>query len=120
MEIEKVYLREVAETILQQLYIKKTELWAWGAKNFFFLEREIDGIKCPALMFSIRTPKIERNGRVIISLDQEADQYIVEAIRISKGIEKEVGQKTGIFCDQLHNAINSLIEDKETYTKVFF
>jgi len=118
--MEEEYLKAVSKTIYQQLSVNKRELWAWGSKNFCYLERKVEDKSCPALIFTIRTPKVLRGGRVIISLDEGADEYIVEAIRIISGVEKLIGKQTGVFCDQLHGVINSLIEDKESYTKVLF
>ena len=117
---EKNYTKEIAQTILNQLNVIKTELWAWGAKNYVYLNRNVESMSCPALMFSIRTPKIQRGGRVIISYNEGTDTYIVEAIRVVKGEEKLLGINKEVYCDELHNAINLLIEDEETYTKVFF
>lgn len=117
--MEESYLKEISNTILSQLNIRRTEMWAWGAKNYYYLERSIEDDKYPAFQFSIKTPKIRRGGRVIISLDEGTDTYIVEAVRIFKGEEKIIGKKVGVFCDQLHDIINSLIEDEETYTNIF-
>jgi len=116
----KTYVKEVAETIRAQLNCNITEVWAWGSKDFYYLEREHNGVKYPALMFSVRTPKIKKGGRVIITYNDGADEYIVEAVRVVNGKEIPVGKREGIYFDQLHQVINSLIEDKETYTKVFF
>lgn len=120
MSIEKTYLQEVAKTILSQLNMRKMEVWAWGSKEFYYIEREVEGARHPALMFSIRTPKVRRGGRVIISLNEGADEYIVEAVRIFKETEKPLGKKTGVHFPELHSVINSLIEDKETYTLACF
>jgi len=118
--MEKNYLKEVSQIILEQLKVKTTELWAWGAKDFVYLERTVDKMKCPALMFSIRTPKVLRGGKVIISLNEGADEYIVEAVRVRNGIETLIGKETNVYCDELHDRINSLIEDKETFCNAFF
>lgn len=114
------YTKEVAQTIYAQLNVIKTELWAWGAKDYVYLNRKVENMSCPALMFSIRTPKIQRGGRVIISYNEGTDTYIVEAIRVTKGEEKLIGINKEVYCDELHNAINLLIEDEETYTKILF
>lgn len=113
-------LKEIAQIILSQLNVRKTEMWAWGAKNYCYLERNINDNKYPAFQFSIRTPKVLRGGKVIISLDEGADEYIVEAIRMSKGIEKQLGKREMVHCGELHDVINSFIESEETYTKVYF
>lgn len=119
-KVNKNYTKEVAQIILNQLNVIRTELWAWGAKNYVCLNRKVEGMSCPALMFSIRTPKIQRGGRVIISYNEGTDTYIVEAIRVVKGEEKLIGINKEVYCDELHNAINLLIEDEETYLKVCF
>lgn len=118
--MDKEYVKGIAETIKSQLYCNKMEVWAWGSKDFFYLEREHGEKKYPALMFSIRTPKLQRGGKVIISYNDGTDEYIVEAVRVIKGEETSIGKTEGVFCDQLHQVINSLIEDKETYAKVYF
>lgn len=66
---------EVAKTIMEQLNMRITEVWAWGSKDFIALKRN----NRPALMFSINTPKVKKGGRVVISLDFDSDTYIVEA-----------------------------------------
>lgn len=119
-ELEPNHTREVADIILAQLRVIRTELWAWGAKNYTYLNRKVNDISCPALMFSIRTPKIQRGGRVIISLNEGTDTYIVEAIRVNGCKESLIGVREEVYCDELHNVINSLIEDEDTYTKVIF
>lgn len=118
MSIESSHLQEVAQIIRNQLYIRRFEMWAWGSNNFYCLEREVDGQKHPALKFSIRTPKVKRGGRIIISLNEGSDEYIVEALRISKGSEISLGKITGVHCNELHSVINSLIETEETYKQV--
>lgn len=110
--IKKDYLRSVTETIRKQLYCNIAEVWAWGAKDFFCLEREHNGVKYPALMFTVRTPKIKTDGRVIITYNEGTDEYIVEAVKASKGEISVLGKAEGVCCDQLHQIINSLIEDK--------
>lgn len=114
------YLENVGKVIMEQLYLKPMEIWAWGSQKFLYLERKVNGKTYPALMFSIRTPKIKRGGRVIISLNEGTDTYIVEAIKIYGGVENEIGKCTGVYFDELHDVINSLIETKETYKTVIF
>lgn len=120
VKYEGDYIKEVAGTILSQLKVYQTELWAWGANNFLYREREVDGAIFPALMFSVRTPKIKSGGRVIISYNVGTDEYIVEAIKVIKDKETSLGIQHGVYCDSLHSVINSLIEDKKTYTQVLF
>lgn len=116
----KNHVKEVAEIILNQLNSNLHEMWAWGATDYCYLEREVDGIKQPAFMFSIRTPKIKKGGRVIVSLNEGADTYVVEAIKIYKNKETLIGVVKDVYFDTLHSSINSLIEDKESFTQVFF
>lgn len=111
---------EVAKTILDQLLTNKTEVWAWGSKNFTSLNRSVDGLSHPALMFSVRTPKVKTGGRVIVSLDYATDTYVVEALRLNSSKEISLGIIKDVYCEELHNAINTLIEDKETYCSVIF
>lgn len=117
--MEKAYIKEVAETIKKQLYANISEVWAWGSCDFYFLERKHDEETSPALMFSIRTPKIPKGGKVIISLDW-CDEYIVEAVRIINGKEFLIGKEKGVYAFQLHDIINSLIEDEESYKTIVF
>lgn len=118
--MEKSYVKKVADTILEQLKVVRTELWAWGAKNYYYIEREVEGVKYPALMFTIRTPKVKRGGRVIISLNDGSDEYIVEAIRVPGDKEFSIGIVKEIHAEELHSTINSLIEDEETKTLICF
>lgn len=118
--MDKSYLKSVANIILDQLKVVRTELWAWGAKDYYYIEREIDGIKYPALIFTIRTPKVKKGGRVIISLNDGTDEYVVEAIRKSGAKEFPIGLINGVHAGELHDVINSLIEDKETMTNILF
>lgn len=120
MERSKEYLQEVATIILQQLKANPIELIAWGAKNFCFLERTIGDKSYPALRFSIRTPLVRAGGRVIISYDEGCDSYIVEAIRVRAGKETLLGKVEDVHCFELHDIINSLIEDEESYKIVAF
>ena len=118
--MDKEYVKSVAETILAQLNYVKTEVWAWGSKDFMFLERDVDGSILPALIFSIRTPKVPKNGKVIISYALGEDTYIVEAVTIKNGVETKIGMIKDVYFDNLHSTINSLIETKDTMTVIDF
>ena len=111
------YTRAVAKTIFEQLRYKPMEVLAWGSKDFRPIEREFEGVKYPAIIFSIRTPKIRRGGRVIVSYNGGYDHYMVEAVRIIGGKENLIGSVDGVYVDQLHDVINSLIEDEDTYMR---
>lgn len=111
----------IAKVILSQLKVNTPELWAWGSNNYVHIYRgESEEKMLPALMFTIRTPKVKRGGRVIISLNEGLDDYIVEAIRVHGKEEISLGKSEGVYFNELHRVINSLIEDEETYTKVTF
>lgn len=118
--IDVNYRKEIASIIYSQLKMRIIELMAWGAKDFMSLNRTIDNESYPALIFSIRTPKVKRGGRVIISLNEGSDTYIVEAVKITGGKEKLLGIEKEVYCNELHNTINYLIEDEESYHKIFF
>lgn len=118
--VEKNYVKNIADIIMEQLMTDRMEVCAWGSKNFFYLERNIEGKSYPALIFTIRTPKIKKGGRVIISYNEGVDTYIVEAVKMIKEKEILIGKKDDVYCDELHSVINSLIEDEETYRLVYF
>lgn len=113
--MESKYIKEIAEIILSQLQANRPELWAWGSKNFVYRDYIIDDNHYPSLEFQIKTPKIKKGGRVIISLDQGSDSYIIEARRKFGEKDTLIGRRTDVYCNELHSVINSLIEDKETF-----
>ncbi len=112
--IDRNHVKEVSETIFNQLRSNPIEFFAWGSKNFYYMTREVNGEKYPALKFSVRTPKLKVGGRVIVSYNVSKDVSIVEAIRKKGDEETLIGKTEEVYCDQLHEAINDLIETEET------
>ena len=111
---------EIAKTITEQ--IRATDhsaLAAWGAKNFVALqEGEVAtvpghrfGYVLGGLQFSIRTPKIQRGGKVLVYLTPN-DTYTVRAGRTVKYEWKDIEIAKDVYCDNLVAVIDSIIEDK--------
>lgn len=118
--LDSSIINNVANVIHKQLMSDIIRVWAWGSKDFTAIERFVQDEYRPALVFSIRTPKIKRGGKVIISLNEGSDTYIVEALRIHGADVDIVGMKTDVFADQLYDVIDDLIEDEETYNLTTF
>lgn len=114
-----VEIKEVAQTILGQLNLNRMEVFAWGSKDFKAIYEQVDEEKLPGLMWSIRTPKIRKGGRVQILLNFN-DAYIVRAFRLINDERKDMVVESDIYFDQLHDVINSLIEDNETLNTIIF
>lgn len=95
----------IANTIIQQ--IKATDFWslgAWGAQKYVALP---DGVR-----FKIRTPRVRSGGYVEIRLDEGLDLYNVRVIRVHGTTITELDSATGIYCDQLVEIIDGMIEYK--------
>ena len=124
------HVAEIARSIYNQLIaIKPKEVMSWGSNEFGCTIREFGGVSMGSLTFKISTPKIPTNGRVFISLDgsctesldESLREYIVEAVTEQGGkIEKIIGKKEHVHVKDLYDAINSLIEDEETMTHIFW
>lgn len=114
------YIYEVVQNILYQLKTNSRELIAWGSKGFTALEYEIDSQRYPTLRFSIRTPKVKSGGFVYIAYVPGYDTYIVQAVKVRGDKVTILGTQYDVYFDMLHDVINSLIEDPETYSQMFF
>lgn len=103
---------EIAKTILEQ--IKATDraaLMAWGARNFVSMsEGTFEGHgQLGGIMFMVNGLKFR--GKVVIRL-MASDTYTIETGRIYKGEWKRSRLVDDIYCDNLVDVIDALIEKK--------
>ncbi|MEB6550172.1 hypothetical protein MXL46_13840 [Heyndrickxia sporothermodurans] len=96
---------EIAKTILNQIRIlDKFALMAWGTSEFVALQNGVQ--------FKIRTPLYKRGGRVKITLNS-MDTYDIEVFKIVKSEIITLKKSNDIYCDQLVEVLDSLIEEDE-------
>jgi hypothetical protein len=109
--------KQIAETILEQ--IKATDraaLMAWGAKNLCALETKqiADQVQLGGLRMSVNGLKFK--GTVIVRL-MASDTYTIEIGKVNMS-KKSInfgewickGKMEEIYCEELMNAIDAMIE----------
>ena len=109
---------EIAKTINEQLFwsIDKWTYFSWGvSKKLFTYFKEM-----PSLM--MRVSGALHKGWVVISLNEGSDTYEVRLFNVKK---EEKAKYEDIYCDQLGEFIDGLIErspsmTNEQYAKVAF
>lgn len=107
----------VAQGILDQIKMgDKMALIAWGANQYGALPEtntHLGGIE-----FKIRTPLYQRGVRVQVLLNG-CDLYDIRVLKVSTKEVKEIEKIEDIYCDQLVEVIDSMIE-KDKKAVVFF
>jgi len=87
----------------KQIMVKQTIVWCWGATEF-------SGYKQDALVFKVRG--YEHKGYVVITLGF-MDTYNIHLLDFNGN---QVGETTtDIYCDQLTDVIDTLVETKKVY-----
>lgn len=107
MSTAKERALEISNTILTQIRaFDRMALAAWGANTFIALNEtaRIRG----GVEFRCSGSKVRRGGKVVIELNG-SDLYDVTLYRISGVNVKVLGEKKGVFFDELVTALDELI-----------
>ncbi len=107
MSTAKERALEISNTILAQ--IKASDKWAlaaWGANQFIALNES--NLIRGGVEFKCSGSKVRRGGKVVIELNS-SDLYDVTLYRISGVNVKVLGERKGVFFDELVTALDELI-----------
>ena len=104
MENSKVL--QIAKTIQQQInYGGKNIVWSWGARGYVCGE---DNNGEAYLQF--RVSGFLHNGLVRVTYNEGKDLYTVQTLKVSGGIAIPKKTHTGVFCEDLTELIDGLVE----------
>ena len=108
--MDKVYLKQCAETAWKQLFwsVSPSVVMSWGvSKRFYTLFQGM-----PTLM--LRVSALIHNGWVYISLNEGKDVYEVRLMNTKHECVKTIDE---VYCDQLGSIIDGLIEKPASMTE---
>lgn len=102
---------EIANTILDQIRATdRMALWAWGAKDFVALggsDDKVGEVSLGGIQFKVNGMK--HKGTVIVKL-MANDTYTVVLGKVWKGEWKLKSSTDDVYCDNLMEVIDGLIE----------
>lgn len=101
--MEKEYVTMVANTIQKQLFasVDRNVIWSWGSRSW--TAREFEGMAT----LSFRVSGFKHKGIVNISYNRGDDLYVITTTQLNGKIKKRI---EGIYCDQLGEIIDRLVE----------
>ena len=109
MENSKVF--QIAKTIQQQInYGGKNIVWSWGARGYVC---GVDNNDEAYLQF--RVSGFLHKGLVRVTLNEGKDLYTVQTLKVKGGIAIAIKTVTDVFCEDLTEIIDGLVE--KDYTK---
>jgi hypothetical protein len=99
----------IGNTIFNQLKCRPMDLMAWGSSSFkTFDDKSFTEIShLGGLVFTVNGLKFK--GQVMIRL-APSDTYVVEIGKLVKGTWTPKTQKEDIYCEDLHQTIDDLVE----------
>ena len=100
---------EIAKTIQRQIIAQSpTALMSYGAKDYVALnetDKRHGG-------FQFRTNGLKHKGLVLINL-MFNDTYTIETVKVRKGEVKVCDSYDDVYCDQLIEVLDHMIEGKQ-------
>lgn len=101
--MEKEYVTMVAKTIQKQLFasVNRDVVFSWGSRSW--TAREFEGMAT----LSFRVSGFKHRGVVNISYNRGDDLYVITIAQLNGKIKKRI---EGVYCDQLGEIIDRLVE----------